>query len=184
MVVRSKRVVSEHQILRNIMVIRGEKVILDSVLAELYGVETRRLNEQVRRSIEKFPDDFMFQLTQEEFDHLKSQIATSRSGWGGRRKLPLVFTEHGALQAANVLNSERANKMSVFIIRAFIRLREMVLNNEKLSRKIGELEKRVSDHDEILIELIREIRKLVDTPQQNRKRKSIGFILSEKIETS
>jgi hypothetical protein len=126
----------------------------------------------------------MFQLTQEEFDHLKSQIATSSSVWGGRRKLPLVFTEHGALQAANVLNSELSNKMSVFIVRAFVRLREMAINNEKLSRKIGELEKRVSDHDEILIDLIRELRKLVDTPQQKGKKKSTGFILSEKIEIS
>jgi hypothetical protein len=149
------------------MVIRGEKVILDSDLAELYGVETRRLNEQVRRNIEKFPKDFMFQLTKEEFEYLKSQIATSSSGWGGRRKLPLVFTEHGALQAANVLSSEQANKMSVFIVRAFVRLREMVLTNEKLSRKFDQLEKRVSDHDEILIELIREIRKLIDTPKPN-----------------
>ncbi|MFH2232419.1 MAG: ORF6N domain-containing protein, partial [Patescibacteria group bacterium] len=98
------------------MAIRGEKVILDSDLADLYGVETRRLNEQVRRNIEKFPEDFMFQLTKEEFENLKSQIATSSSGWGGRRKLPLVFTEHGALQAANVLSTEQANKMSVFIV--------------------------------------------------------------------
>ena len=164
------------------MVIRGEKVILDSDLAKLYGVETRRLNEQVRRNIEKFQEDFMFQLTKEEFEYLKSQIATSSSGWGGRRKLPLVFTEHGALQAANVLNSEQANKMSVFIVRAFVRLREMVLTNEKLSRKFDQLEKRVSDHDEILIELIREIRKLIDTPKPNGKRKSIGFIVSEKGE--
>mgnify|MGYP001357056430 CR=1 FL=1 len=104
---------TEKQILRTIVIICGEKVILDSDLAQLYGVETRRLNEQVRRNIEKFPEDFMFQLTKGEFDTLKSQIATSSSNWGGRRKLPLVFTEHGALQAANVLNSEQANKMSV-----------------------------------------------------------------------
>jgi len=162
------------------MLVRGEKVILDSDLAELYGVETRRLNEQVRRNIDKFPEDFMFQLTKEEFDNLKSQIATSSSGWGGRRKLPLVFTEHGALQAANVLNSGQANKMSVFIVRAFVRLREMVLQNDKLSRKLDDLEKRVSNHDEILIELIQEIRKLVDTPKTRGKRRSIGFILSGK----
>ncbi len=132
-------------------------------LAELYGVETRRLNEQVRRNVEKFPEDFMFQLTKEEFENLKSQFATSRLGWRGRRKLPLVYTEHGALQAANVLNSEQANKMSVFIVRAFIRLREMALTNEKLSQKIAELERRVSDHDQVLIDLIREIRKLIET---------------------
>jgi hypothetical protein len=117
---------------------------LDSDLAKLYDVETRRLNEQVRRNIEKFPDDFVFQLTKVEFENLKSQIATSSSGWGGRRKLPFVFTEHGALQAANVLNSSQANKMSVFIVRTFVRLREMALTNEKLSRKVSQLETRVS----------------------------------------
>ena len=122
----------------------------------------------------------MFQLTKEEFDDLKSQIAISSSGWGGRRKPPLVFTEHGALQAANVLNSEQAIKMSVFIVRAFVRLREMALTNEKLSRKVDQLEKRVSDHDEILIQLVREIRKLIDTPKPRGKRRAIGFIVSDK----
>ena len=172
-------IVAEERILKFIMVIHGEKVILDSDLAQLYGVETRRLNEQVRRNHDKFPNDFMFQLTKDEFTNLKSQIATSSSSWGGRRKPPLVFTEHGALQAANVLNSHQANKMSVFIIRAFIRLREMVLTNEKLARKVDQLENRVSDHDEILLELIKEIRKLVDTPKPGNK-KSIGFLKSGK----
>jgi hypothetical protein len=165
------------------MVVRGEKVILDSDLAELYGVETRRLNEQVRRNKDKFPEDFMFQLTHQEFSDLKSQIATSRSGWGGRRKLPLVYTEHGALQAANVLNSDLANKMSVFIVRTFVRLREMVLTNEKLSRKFTQLEKRVSDHDEILMELITEIRKLIDLPKAKGNKRTIGFISYDKSET-
>ena len=112
---------------------------------------------------------------------MKSQIATSSSGWGGRRKLPFVFTEHGALQAANVLNSSQANKMSVFIVRIFVRLREMALTKEKLSRKVDQLETRVSDHDEILIELVREIRKLVDTPKPKGKTRSIGFIESNKL---
>ena len=177
---RPKELVAEKRILRIIMVIRGEKVILDSDLAELYGVETRRLNEQVRRNIEKFPKDFMFHMTKAEFDNLKSQFATSSSGWGGRRKPPLVFTEHGALQAANVLNSKQANKMSVFIVRTFIKLRAMALTNEKLSRKVDQLEKRVSNHDEILIELVREIRKMIDTPAPIGKRKSIGFVISAK----
>jgi len=172
-------IVAEERILKFIMVIHGEKVILDSDLSQLYGVETRRLNEQVRRNLDKFPNDFMFQLTKDEFTNLKSQIATSSPGWGGRRKPPLIFTEHGALQAANVLNSPQANKMSVFIIRAFIRLREMVLTNEKLARKVDQLENRVSDHDEILMELIKEIRKLVDTPKPGNK-KSIGFLKSGK----
>jgi hypothetical protein len=108
---RTKDLIPEQRILRIILIIRGQKVILDSDLAALYGVETRRLNEQVRRNMDKFPEDFMFQLTKEEFANLKSQIAASSSGWGGRRKTPLVFTEHGALQAANVLNSEQADKM-------------------------------------------------------------------------
>ncbi len=175
-----KELITEKRILSTIMVIRGEKVILDSDLAALYGVETRRLNEQVRRNIDRFPADFMFQLTKEEFDDLKSQIAISSSGWGGRRKPPLVFTEHGALQAANVLNSEQANKMSIFIVRAFVRLREIALTNEKLSRKIDQFEKRVSDHDEILIQLIREIRKLIATPKPRGKKRSIGFIVTDK----
>ncbi len=162
---KTKEIIPENQILKIILTIRGEKVILDSDLATLYGVETRRLNEQVRRNIDKFPEDFMFQLTKEEFSNLKSQIAMSSLAWGGRRSQPLVFTEHGALQAANVRNSFKANKMSVYIVRSFVRLREMVLTNEKLARKVGELEKRVSGHDEILIEIIHEIRKLVDVPK-------------------
>jgi len=120
---KSRDLVPEKRILQIIMVIRGENVILDSDLAKLYDVETKRLNEQVRRNIEKFPDDFMFQLTKEEFENLKSQIATSSSGWGGRRKPSFVFTEHGALQAANVLNSLQANKMSVFIVRKWGQVR-------------------------------------------------------------
>ena len=179
MPVQSPIIVAEERIIKSIMVIRHEKVILDSNLAQLYGVETKRLNEQVRRNLDKFPADFIFQLTKEEFEDLKSQIATSSSGWGGRRKLPMVFTEHGALQAANVLNSQQANKMSVFIIRAFVRLREMALSNEKLARKVDQLENRVGDHDEILMELIREIRKLVDSPMPGNKR-AIGFWKSDK----
>jgi len=174
---RAIEMVSEEKVLKSIIVIRGEKVILDSDLAQLYDVETRRLNEQVRRNIDKFPKDFMFQLTKDEFLNLKSQIATSSSGWGGRRKPPLVFTEHGALQAANVLNSKIASKMSVFIIRAFVRLREMVMNNGKLAMKVEQLESRVSDHDAILLDLIEEIKKIIDTPKP-RKKNVVGFIMA------
>ena len=176
MVGKPNNLVDEEKILQTILVIRDVKVILDSDLARLYGVETRRLNEQVRRNIDKFPDDFMFKLTGEEFENLKSQIATSSAGWGGRRKAPLVFTEHGALQAANVLNSAQANKMSVFIVRAFIRMRDMALANENLSRKIEQLESRVGDHDELLIALVHEIRKLVHEPGSEEKQRRIGFI--------
>ena len=163
------------------MVIRGTKVILDSDLADLYGVETRRLNEQVRRNQDKFPEDFMFRLSKEEFDILKSQIATSSSNWGGRRTLPLAFTEHGALQAANVLSSEQANRMSVFIIRAFVRLRELVLTNEALSKMFKVLEDRVTEHDVILMSIIKEIRNLIDSPRHNEKTR-IGFRIPEKTE--
>jgi hypothetical protein len=173
---RERGPIPERRILRIIMVIRGEKVILDSDLAELYGVETKRLNEQVRRNMNKVPVDLRFKLNKEEYDNLKSQIATSSSSWGGRRSPPFVFTEHGALQAANVLNSDQANKMSVFIIRAFVRLREMALKNEKLARNADQLEKRVSDHDEVLVGLVREIRRLIDTPKPKRKKHPIGFI--------
>ena len=180
---KSKDLVPEKHILNIIIIIRGQKVILDSDLARLYGVETKRLNEQVRRNSHKFPEDFMFQLTKEEFDNLKSQIATSSSGWGGRRKPPLVFTEHGALQAANVLNSAQANKMSVFIVRAFIALREIALTSEKLGRKVDQLEKQVSDHDEILIELVQEIRRLIESPEPKGKKPKIGFIISGESKT-
>ena len=176
---KPNEVAVEESILHLIMVVRGEKVILDSDLAKLYGVETKRLNEQVRRNTAKFPVDFMFQLTTDEFKNLKSQIATSSSGWGGRRKPPTVFTEHGALQAANVLNSDRANKMSVFIIRAFVRLREMALTNAKLARKVDQLERQVSDHDELWLEIIQEIRKLLDTPMPGKKHQ-IGFLKTGK----
>ena len=168
----------EQRILANIMVIRDAKVILDSDLANLYGVETRRLNEQVRRNLSKFPEDFMFQLTDKEFEILKSQIATSSSTWGGRRKAPLVFTEHGALQAANVLNSEQANLMSVFIIRAFVKLRKMVLSNEVLSRKFEKLEDQVTQHDTILISLVKEIRNLIESPRQ-KNNNQMGFKIPE-----
>ncbi len=165
---------TEHRIISSILIVRDTKVILDSDLAKLYGVETRRLNEQVRRNLSKFPDDFIFQLSKEEFEILKSQIATSSSSWGGRRKPPIVFTEYGALQAANLLSSEQANRMSVFIIRAFIKLREMAFTNEILSRKFEQLEKQVTEHDEILIKLVQEIRKLIDPPKTSAK-KAIGF---------
>jgi hypothetical protein len=107
-----------HDITRAILVLRGQRVLLDADLADLYGVTTRRLNEQVRRNRGRFPNDFLFELTAEEFGHLKSHFATS--SWGGRRKLPLAFTEHGAIMTATILNSPRAIEMSVYIVRAFV----------------------------------------------------------------
>lgn len=171
----------ERKIAANIITVRGSNVILDSDLARLYGVETRRLNEQVRRNISRFPEDFMFQLTEEEYGILMSQNATTRSNWGGRRKLPLVFTEHGALQAANVLNSEQANRVSVFIIRVFVKLRQLLLSNEVLSRKLEKLEERVNQHDTILVSIVEEIRNLIEPPEPKQS-DPIGFRMPKATE--
>ncbi|MFC1891595.1 ORF6N domain-containing protein, partial [Thermodesulfobacteriota bacterium] len=154
--------IQKRQILKTILIIRGKKVIIDSDLAELYGVKTKRLNEQVKRNQERFPSDFMFQLAIDEktevvsnCDHLV-KLKYSRS-------LPYAFTEHGAIMAANVLSSKQAIKMSVYIVRAFVQLREMVLTNERLALKVDQLESRVIDHDEILIDLIQELKAMVYT---------------------
>jgi phage regulator Rha-like protein len=117
--------IPDEVILNKIYIIRGQKVMLDNEIAKMYGVETRRLNEQVKRNIERFPANFMFQLSSEEFEHLKSQNATS--SWGGRRKLPFAFTEHGILMLANVLKSERAIKVSIRIIEVFVKIRDTLL---------------------------------------------------------
>ncbi|HPB32112.1 MAG TPA: ORF6N domain-containing protein [Candidatus Sumerlaeota bacterium] len=166
------------QIIRTIHVIRGGKVILDSDLAALYGVETRVLNQAVRRNSERFPDDFAFQLTPEEFDNLRSQIVSS-SSWGGRRYPPFAFTEYGALMAANVLNSPRAVQMSVFIVRAFVKLREAALMNAQMARKIAQLEQRVGEHDKAIVEIIRELRRLLEVPKPHHPKKRIGFTAKE-----
>jgi phage regulator Rha-like protein len=158
-----------------ILALRGHKVILDSDLAELYGVPVKRLNEQVKRNRERFPADFMFQVNAEEMESLRSQNSTSTAGRGGRRYAPYAFTEHGAIMAATVLNSARAVEMSVFVVRAFVRLREMLATNEKLAAKIDELEQRLDIHDVSIQDLLEAIRQLmIPEPATGRK---IGFIL-------
>ena len=158
-----------------ILVVRQQKVILDTDLAELYGVPVKRLNEQVKRNRERFPSDFMFRLSDEEQESLRSQTATSKSGRGGRRYAPYAFTEHGAIMAATVLNSEQAVEMSVFVVRAFVRLREMLATNDKLAAKIDELEQRLDTHDASIQDLIEAIRQMMlPEPATGRK---IGFAL-------
>ena len=157
--------------------------MLDADLAELYGVSTKRFNEQVRRNSERFPRDFMFQLTVQEVTNLRSQIATSslpgdHSNWGGRRYLPHVFTEHGAIMAATILNTSLATEVSVFVVRAFVRLREMVAANKELSKKLDELERRVSHHDEAITSIVKAIRELATPPEPKPKRR-IGFVSDE-----
>jgi ORF6N domain len=124
-----------------ILFMRSRKVLLDSDLAELYQVTVKRLNQQVKRNVERFPEDFMFRLTPGENKVLRSQIATSNRGRGGRRYLPFVFTEHGAIMAASVLNSPRAVEMSIFVVRAFVRLNEMLASNRELATKVMELDR-------------------------------------------
>jgi len=158
-----------------ILVLREQKVILDADLAELYGVPVKRLNEQVKRNQERFPADFMFRLSPEESESLRSQSETSKTGRGGRRYAPYTFTEHGAIMAATVLNSERAVEMSVFVVRAFVRLREMLATNQQLASKIDELEQRLDAHDASIQELIEAIRELMAPEPASGRR--IGFQL-------
>ncbi len=154
---------------RAIIVVRGEKVMLDSDLAEIYGVETKRLNEQVRRNLNRFPPDFMFQLTLAEAANLRSQFATS-SSYGGRRYLPYAFTEHGALMLANVLSSERAAQTSVMVVRAFVKLRQMLASNAELARKLAAMEKKYDAQFKIVFDAIRQLM----SPPAKPKRE-IGF---------
>ena len=158
-----------------ILILRHQRVILDNDLAELYGVSVKRLNEQVRRNRERFPADFMFQLTAKEDQILRSQIATSSQKHGGRRYPPYAFTEHGAIMAATVLNSKQAIEMSVFVVRAFVRMREMLVNNRQLAAKINELDRRLETHDTAIQDLIDAIKELM-APEESSKRK-IGFQL-------
>ena len=160
-----------HSTIRNC---RGVKVILDSDLAAIYGVPTFRFNEAVRRNIAKFPSDFLFQLTKEEVQSLISQSAISKTGRGGRRSLPWAFTEHGALQAANILNSPAASAMSVYVIRAFIRLRDELAANAALEKRLAVIEKTLTAHDNTLRDVILKIRPLLLPPTEPNKRK-IGF---------
>lgn len=163
-----------------IQVIRGDRVILDSDLARVYGIPTFRLNEAVKRNRDRFPDDFMFQLSKEEFDGLTSQIAISNRGRGGRRTLPYAFTEHGAVMAANILNSERAVQMSIFVVRAFIKMRQTLATNAALTEKLAELERRLASrldvHEEAIVCVLGELRKLMEPPQlPEPKKRPMGF---------
>lgn len=172
------RITSE-QIVHDILVLRGHRVLLDSHLSALYGVTTKRLNEQVRRNAERFPEDFMFRLTAEEAAGLRSQSATSNrfASRGGRRHLPYAFSEHGAIQAANVLSSAKAVEMGIYVVRAFLRLREMLASNRELARRFAQLEarldKKLTKHDEAIATILSTIRQLVNQPAPRRR--PIGF---------
>jgi len=162
---------------RAILMIRRQKVMLDADLAQVYGVSTKRLNEQVKRNRDRFPADFMFQLTnQEKTEVVANCDHLSRLKFSPGR--PYAFTEHGAIMAASVLNSQRAIQVSVFVVRAFIRLREMVSTHRELSRRLVELEKRLESHDEQIQLILKAIKQLMASPEKPTKR--IGFQIREK----
>jgi ORF6N domain len=166
----SRSVVPVVRIERSILPIRGQKVILDSDLADLYGVETRALVQAVQRNRERFPNDFMFQLTVEDFANLKSQIVISSRGWGGRRSPPYAFTEQGVAMLSSVLRSQRAVQVNIEIMRSFVRLREMLASNRDLARRLNELEKRYDAQFKAVFDAIRQ---LMAPPVASKRR--LGF---------
>jgi hypothetical protein len=161
-----------------IYLIRGQRVMLDSDLAAIYQVTTKRLNEQLRRNRDRFPNDFAFQLTAKDLRNLRSQIATS-SFHGGRRYRPWVFTGHGAIMLASVLNSEVAVQASVRVVRAFVRLCEMVAASAELAGKLAELERRLDSHDEAIVDLFAALKHLLE-PADPKVKREIGFHVRER----
>lgn len=157
-----------------IHIVRGQRVVLDSDLAALYGVETKVFNQAIKRNQRRFPEDFAFQLSSEEWLILKSQIVTSSLGHGGKRKLPWVFTEHGALMAASVLNSDRAIAMSVYVIRAFVEIREQLAANNAILKRLAEIDHTLLIHDASLRDIYKKLMPLL-APPPPAPRKQIGF---------
>jgi hypothetical protein len=174
-------IIPQEVILNKIYSIRGQKVMLDSDLAELYGVETKRLNEQVKRNASRFPDDFMFQLTIQEWENLKSQNATS--SWGGRRKLPYAFTEHGVLMLSSVLNSDRAIAVNIHIMRVYTKLKEMLLTNKDILLELETIKQKVGSNSndiELIFNYLKqfELAKQQELDYQNREK--IGYKSTKK----
>jgi hypothetical protein len=156
-----------------ILLIHGNKVMLDSDLAVLYGIPTKRLLEQVRRNIERFPEDFMLQLTKEEHESLRSQFATSKSGVGGRRYLPYAFTEQGVAMLSSVLKSKRAIDVNIAIMRTFVKLRKMLASNEGLKRKLAVMERKYDSQFKVVFDAIKLLMK-----EDAKPKRKIGFISS------
>lgn len=177
---RSKKpVVRADAIVPSIVRLRGQKVLLDADLAHLYGVETRALVQAVKRNQQRFPEDFMFQLTAGETEALRSQFVISNApGRGGRRYAPYAFTEQGVAMLSSVLKSPRAIAVNVEIMRAFVQLREMLASNRELKHKLDELERRLGAHDQAIASILSAIRELMSPPEPPKKRR-IGFIQSD-----
>lgn len=167
-----KLLISQELIEKKIYRIREQKVMLDRDLSCLYRVPTKRLKEQVRRNINRFPEDFMFELTAKEFEILRSQFATSR--WGGARYLPYVFTEQGVAMLSSILNSERAIQVNIAIMRTFVNLRQIFSTHKELAHKLNQLERKIEKHDEDISSIFEAIRQLM-MPQPEKPRRRIGF---------
>jgi hypothetical protein len=171
-----------------IRTIRGQKVILDNDLARIYGTPTKILNKAVKRNLERFPDDFIFQLKMEELENLRFQFGTS-SLHGGRRYLPYAFTENGAIMAANVLNSPEAVRMSVFVVRAFVKMRDLLGGTKELARQLADLEKkltaRLDVHESVIVDVLRRVMEILDPPPlpPEPPRRRIGFHVRPDDET-
>jgi ORF6N domain len=173
----SKEIIPIERVVRSIRWIRGQKVLFDSDLAALYGVTTGNLNKAVNRNRDRFPSDFMFQLSAEEAEDLIFQIGRSK-GRGGRRHRPYAFTEQGIAMLSSVLNSDRAIRVNIAIMRAFVKLRQMLETNRELARKFSELERRVGKHDQEIAAILEAIRQLMAPPEKPRR--EIGFHVREK----
>ena len=167
-------IIPEEFIQQKIYVIRGKKVMIDRDLGELYKLPNKHLNQQVKRNIQRFPDDFMFQLTKEEWESLKSQFVTSKKGRGGIRKLPYAFTEQGVAMLSSVLHSDRAIHVNIQIMRTFVKIKEMMSSHKVLAQKIEELEQKYKKHDEHFVVVFSAIKKLLEEPQKSKSSK-IGF---------
>ena len=170
------------KITSTIRTVRGQKVLLDADLAKIYGVETGALNRAVLRNIKRFPADFMFQLTPEEFESLRCQIGISNAR-GGRRYMPYAFTENGAIMAANVLNSPAAVRMSVFVVRAFVQMRDLLGGTKELAKQLADLEKKLTSrldvHESVIVDVLRRVMDILDPPptppEPETPKRRIGF---------
>jgi len=170
-------IISTESIVNKIVFLRGEKVLLDRDLAELYDVETKQLKRAVRRHISRFPGDFMFELTKNEYDSLRYQFGTLKRGEHSKYS-PFAFTEQGVAMLSSVLNSERAIEMNIAIMRAFVHLRKMIASHDELAQKLAELEQHLEGHDEQIQAIFEAIQQLITPPEKTRKK--IGFVVKEK----
>jgi hypothetical protein len=170
---KDSALVPVERITHAILIVRGHKVLLDADLAALYGVATKVLLQAVKRNLERFPEDFMLHLTAKEWAALRSQIVTSNAQRGGRRYAPYAFTEQGVAMLSSVLNSRRAITVNIEIMRAFVRMRELLASSKELAQKLAELERKIATHDQAIIGILRAIRELMNPPLP--KRRPIGF---------